>query len=164
VHCYTSRPISHNYFAPITQEQTKLSELSLLGGTFCPNGDHLYRLWQHSLSRTDCVTLEFIMSGPFDPTANVSLPDMMDQGFPMYDNHYNSYPRLAGPTSHFDGVAFWYRPNNTEPVYERESSGYNQGIALPANTMEASSVKHRRTRSGCFTCRSRRVKVGGLVR
>lgn len=99
------------------------------------------------------------MSGPFDPLANGGLPDMMDQGFPVYDDHYNSYPRLTGPTSHFDGVAFWYRPNQADSVYERDPSVYNQRIAVPANAMESANVKHRRTRSGCFTCRSRRVKV-----
>ena len=101
------------------------------------------------------------MSGPYDPTPSLALTDIMEQSFPMYDNHYNSYPRLAGPPSHFDGVAFWYRPSNTDQVYESDPSGYGQRVALPANAMEASSIKHRRTRSGCFTCRSRRVKVSG---
>lgn len=30
------------------------------------------------------------------------------------------------------------------------------------STQGAEHVKHRRTRSGCYTCRSRRVKVGDL--
>ena len=87
------------------------------------------------------------------------MGDMMDQGYPMYDNNFTLYPRLTGPPSHFDGVAFWYRPNNVDSVYERDPAVYARGTALSGNSMEVSGVKHRRTRSGCFTCRSRRVKV-----
>lgn len=79
----------------------------------------------------------------------------------MYNNQYNNgqYQRLGGPSSHFDGVAFWYRPDAQEPIYDRDPSLYNQTAGLPPNAMEVTGVKHRRTRSGCFTCRSRRVKV-----
>jgi hypothetical protein len=98
------------------------------------------------------------MSGHYNPPTNMGMPDMMEQQFPMYDNSYNTYPRLAGPPSHFDGVAFWFRRDNSEPVYDPDTSDiYGQQVHLP--TMEAANVKHRRTRSGCFTCRSRRVKV-----
>ncbi|ETN47009.1 uncharacterized protein HMPREF1541_01199 [Cyphellophora europaea CBS 101466] len=101
------------------------------------------------------------MSGFFEPSTNVPPGHMNDPGgYQMYNNQYNNgqYPRLGGPNSHFDGVAFWYRPETQEPIYERDPSLYNQAIGLPQNTMEATGVKHRRTRSGCFTCRSRRVK------
>ena len=100
------------------------------------------------------------MSGHYDPTANAPLPELMDQAYPMYDNHYNPYFRLAGPPSHHDGDAFWYRrPTDGESIYERDLALYNRGIAMPGTNMETTGVKHRRTRSGCYTCRSRRVKV-----
>ncbi|KIX02340.1 uncharacterized protein Z518_08281 [Rhinocladiella mackenziei CBS 650.93] len=100
------------------------------------------------------------MSGPYDHGMNVPVPNMMDPGYSVYDGRFNTgYPRISGPQTHFDGGAFWYNPNNAEPLYDREASLYSgRGVALPATGMEATGIKHRRTRSGCFTCRSRRVK------
>jgi hypothetical protein len=104
------------------------------------------------------------MSRPFDHGMNMPMPNMLDQPYPVYDGSFNAaYPRLSGPPTHFDGVAFWYNPTPTEPLYDRESNMFNaRGIAMPGAGMESTSVKHRRTRSGCFTCRSRRVKVGNF--
>lgn len=101
------------------------------------------------------------MSGPYDHGMNMPIPNMMDPNYSSYDGNFNTtYPRLSGPPSHFDGVAFWYNPTATDQLYEGDASMFNsQGVALPAAGMEPVSVKHRRTRSGCFTCRSRRVKV-----
>lgn len=102
------------------------------------------------------------MSGYFDPSSNPPLGRMNDPGsYQMYNNQYNDghFQRLGGPSSHFDGVAFWYRPDTQEPIYERDPTRYNQVAAPQPNDMDASNIKHRRTRSGCFTCRSRRVKV-----
>ena len=85
----------------------------------------------------------------------------MDTSYPVYDGTFNTaYPRLSGPPTHFDGVAFWYNPTTTEQLYDREASLFGgRGVPMPTAGMEAAGVKHRRTRSGCFTCRSRRVKV-----
>lgn len=103
------------------------------------------------------------MSGlpPYDHGMNMPMPNMMGSTYPAYDGNFSAaYPRLSGPPTHFDGVAFWYNPTNTEQLYDRETSLLGgRGVALPATSMEASGIKHRRTRSGCFTCRSRRVKV-----
>lgn len=52
---------------------------------------------------------------------------------------------------------FSYFGTFTEP-----SLGYNQPKSQKSRKKASSNldpVKHRRTRSGCFTCRSRRVKV-----
>ena len=77
----------------------------------------------------------------------------------MYDNQYNNqYHRLNGPSSHHEGVAFWYRPTQ-EPIYEHDGTMFDDVSGLQTGNMESANVKHRRTRSGCFTCRSRRVKV-----
>ena len=104
------------------------------------------------------------MSGPYDHGMSMPVQNMIDPGYPVYDGNFNpAYPRLSGPPTHFDGVAFWYNPSNTDQLYEREANIFNpRGVALPATAMETSGVKHRRTRSGCFTCRSRRVKVNQM--
>ncbi|EXJ80973.1 hypothetical protein A1O3_07261 [Capronia epimyces CBS 606.96] len=89
------------------------------------------------------------------------LPRMMDPGFPVYNGNFPAaYPGFSGPpTTNFDGSAFWYNPDDSDQLFERETSIFGgRGVALPQTGMEASSVKHRRTRSGCFTCRTRRVK------
>lgn len=102
------------------------------------------------------------MSGPYDHGMNMPTSNMTDPNYSVYNGNFNTvYPRLAGPATHFDGVAFWYNPNNSEQLYDRDQDMYiGQGGAQQASSMEgSSSVKHRRTRSGCFTCRSRRVKV-----
>lgn len=143
----------------IAQGRISLSTLCLAWVLLDQTGQTVTLSGSTSLQSTGCVTSVSMMSGPFNPAANIGLPDTMEQQFPMYDNHYNTYSRLAGPTSHFDGVAFWYRPDNTESVYERDPSGYGQPVHLPTSAMETANVKHRRTRSGCFTCRGRRVKV-----
>lgn len=105
------------------------------------------------------------MSGLYNHGMNV--PDMagsnmMDPGYPVYDTGFGGpYPRLSGPPTHFDGVAFWYNPSNNDQLYDRDPNHFKvRGVALPPSAMEAAAIKHRRTRSGCFTCRSRRVKVG----
>jgi hypothetical protein len=102
------------------------------------------------------------MSGFFDPSSNPPLGRLNDPaGYQMYNNQYNNgqFQRMGPPAAHFDGVGFWYRPDTQEPIYDGDPSLYNQTAGLPPNAMEVSAVKHRRTRSGCFTCRSRRVKV-----
>ncbi|KAI1619095.1 hypothetical protein EDD36DRAFT_50113 [Exophiala viscosa] len=101
------------------------------------------------------------MSGPYDHGMNMPTSNMVDPTYPVYNGNFNAvYPRLAGPATHFDGVAFWYNPNNTDQLYDRDQNIYTgRGGAQQVSSMESSaSVKHRRTRSGCFTCRSRRVK------
>ncbi|EXJ69010.1 uncharacterized protein A1O5_07945 [Cladophialophora psammophila CBS 110553] len=100
------------------------------------------------------------MSGPYDHGMNMPIPNILDATYPIYDGNFNTaYPRLSGPPTHFDGVAFWYNPTNTEQLYDRQASLLSgRRGAGPPNSMDSSAVKHRRTRSGCFTCRSRRVK------
>lgn len=102
------------------------------------------------------------MSGYYDPAPDGSAGQMPQ--YPVYDNQYNTqYHRLGGPSSHYDGVAFWYRPEAQEPIYEHDASLYNNGVGVQPATMEAPNIqKHRRTRSGCYTCRQRRVKVSLL--
>ena len=68
-------------------------------------------------------------------------------------------PRIHLPADHLSNSAFWYRPDTSRPVVERQ-----EGIHLSHGSIPSiEAVKHRRTRSGCFTCRSRRVKVGNAM-
>lgn len=69
---------------------------------------------------------------------------------------------MSAPPVPHEGFAFWYRPGPQDNVYRRDSQMFDRGIAMqttPLTMTEATSTKHRRTRSGCFTCRGRRVKV-----
>ena len=68
-------------------------------------------------------------------------------------------PRIHLPADHLSNSAFWYRPDTSRPVVERQEGIHLSHGGIPS--IEA--VKHRRTRSGCFTCRSRRVKVGNAM-
>jgi hypothetical protein len=68
-------------------------------------------------------------------------------------------PRIHLPADHLSNSAFWYRPDTSRPVAERQEGIHLSHGGIPS--IEA--VKHRRTRSGCFTCRSRRVKVGNAM-
>ena len=68
-------------------------------------------------------------------------------------------PRIHLPADHLSNSAFWYRPDTSRPVAERQETIHLSHGGIPS--IEA--VKHRRTRSGCFTCRSRRVKVGNAM-
>lgn len=88
---------------------------------------------------------------------NASLQD-------IHDGHYQ--PHHHPPTSHMG--------NPTAPLANQyQSLGYYSGFPetimfqeqKPQNSRRKKStpgvdhVKHRRTRSGCYTCRTRRVKV-----
>jgi hypothetical protein len=63
--------------------------------------------------------------------------------------------RIHLPPDHLSNCAFWYRPDTSLPVAERQEVVHLAHAGIPG----VEAVKHRRTRSGCFTCRSRRVKV-----
>jgi hypothetical protein len=67
--------------------------------------------------------------------------------------------RLPLPPDHLSNSAFWYRPDTSLPVAERQEIVHLSHGGMAG----AEAAKHRRTRSGCFTCRSRRVKVGNVV-
>lgn len=103
------------------------------------------------------------MSGPYEHGMNMPMSNMMDPNYSVYPGNFNAgypHPRLTGPPTHFDGVAFWYNPNTTDQLYDRDANMYGAGPSAQQGTSaESTNVKHRRTRSGCFTCRSRRVKV-----
>ena len=63
---------------------------------------------------------------------------------------------LFGPTQYPESVAFWHDPSATPTMIAHPSYTTSQKQALfqPLSDQK----KHKRTRSGCFTCRSRRIK------
>ena len=160
----TTKPSPSHYvssyvgLAPITGRRRSARESVCPTNTQdCANPCHV------KLSRTPVRLPHFGMSGPYDHGMNMPMHNMMDPRYTVYSGNFNAgYPhgRLAGPPTHFDGVAFWYNPNSTDQLYDRESNLFGgRAGGQQATNMESASVKHRRTRSGCFTCRSRRVKV-----
>lgn len=58
---------------------------------------------------------------------------------------------ILGPSQYPESVAFWHTPSPVPPFISTQ----NQQKSLQPGTEHK---KHRRTRSGCFTCRSRRIK------
>jgi Fungal specific transcription factor domain/Fungal Zn(2)-Cys(6) binuclear cluster domain len=74
----------------------------------------------------------------------------------IFINHTlpRNVPWLFGPQAYTEGVAFWYRSDQSESMPRRHHILKNRPSATPGSE----SVKHRRTRNGCFTCRYRRVK------
>ena len=130
----------------------------------------LHVFWPVGRSRLPSVSLsqQFVtMSGPYDYPMSIPPLDHFDRSYPMYNVQYGSFQRPPGPTTPQEGFAFWYRaPDAQESIYGGDPSMYTRGMPMQSVTMqdqaarvESLSIKHRRTRSGCFTCRARRVKV-----
>lgn len=102
------------------------------------------------------------MSGPYDHPMNIPPLDQFDRGYTVYDNHYGAFQGISAPPTPYEGYAFWYRPESQKAIYHQDISLFGQGMPLQGPAMtetNPNAIKHRRTRSGCFTCRSRRVKV-----
>lgn len=83
-------------------------------------------------------------------TAMSGFLDSMKQ-----DSSSSSYS-LFGPTQYPESVAFWNDPSAAQTIIVPPSYTTSQKQALfqPLSDQK----KHKRTRSGCFTCRSRRIK------
>ncbi len=82
---------------------------------------------------------------PYSYSYSCSLP--IDNTLPP------NVPWLFGPQTNLEGIAFWYR-SEADPMPRRQHILKNRLNSTPGTD----SVKHRRTRNGCFTCRNRRVK------
>ncbi|CAI7567106.1 unnamed protein product [Penicillium glandicola] len=83
-------------------------------------------------------------------TAMSGFIDSMQQ-----DSSASTYS-LLGPTQYPESVAFWHDPSTAPtmivpPLY---TTSQKQALFQPVSDQK----KHKRTRSGCFTCRSRRIK------
>ena len=55
-------------------------------------------------------------------------------------------------------LRYWHHPNSlpNQPISPQEAF---HGQSMPASPAVPEHKKHKRTRSGCYTCRARRVKV-----
>lgn len=103
------------------------------------------------------------MSGHYDYPMTVPPLDQFETNYAIYDPQYGQYQRMSGHSTPHEGIGFWYRPEPQEAMYPQDPSMFGANMpAVQANALvmtDAQTQKHRRTRSGCFTCRSRRVKV-----
>lgn len=64
---------------------------------------------------------------------------------------------LFGPSQYPESVAFWHDPSIATPVMPLPTPSYppkQPTLAQPVSELK----KHKRTRSGCLTCRARRIK------
>jgi hypothetical protein len=69
---------------------------------------------------------------------------------------YPPYPILLGPVQLPESVAYWHNTIQQPGMAPLSGLGSLQKQSAHGATDQK---KHKRTRSGCFTCRSRRVKV-----
>ena len=100
------------------------------------------------------------MSGLYPTSGGMTAQDPSAPNYSVYGAQYvSALPPGHGTPSHLEGAAFWYRRDTSEMMYGPDGEHNERGPILPG--LE-NAPKHRRTRSGCFTCRSRRVKVGYL--
>lgn len=98
----------------------------------------------------------------FSPTATMThshqSPQTAMSGFldSMKQDSSSSSYSLFGPTQYPESVAFWHDPSAAQTIIVPPSYTTSQKQALfqPLSDQK----KHKRTRSGCFTCRSRRIK------
>lgn len=66
---------------------------------------------------------------------------------------------LFGPTQYPESVAFWHNSSAAPPGMAVSGPSYSSTQKHPALLQPiADQKKHKRTRSGCFTCRARRIK------
>lgn len=100
------------------------------------------------------------MSGPHDHPVGMTPLDRFDPTYGVYDSQYNVLQRTSGPPTPYEGFGFWYRPENQEDMYSPDVQLFDQARPMQPPVMDIQlALKHKRTRSGCFTCRHRRVKV-----
>jgi hypothetical protein len=88
-------------------------------------------------------TVERIATGPYQPVASIQNTVLQ-----------TAQPQQLSSASSYADLNFLFGAQDTTmiaPKPDRSRRKSSQG---------AEHTKHRRTRSGCYTCRARRVKVG----
>ncbi|KAJ5787518.1 hypothetical protein N7457_002508 [Penicillium paradoxum] len=73
----------------------------------------------------------------------------------MQESSTSAYS-LFGPTQYPESVAYWHDPSATPTMIVPPA--YTPAQKQAALLQPLDQKKHKRTRSGCFTCRSRRIK------
>lgn len=96
------------------------------------------------------------MAGPYHPSGP-ALAAGPDGHVIQFHNpsSYPAYPLLLGSGQLPQSVAYWH----SMPTQEADMVA---PVGDPMSLQQPPTVeqkKHKRTRSGCFTCRARRVKV-----
>ncbi|KAI1977929.1 hypothetical protein LOZ51_005861 [Ophidiomyces ophidiicola] len=72
----------------------------------------------------------------------------------MPPNAYASHSNVPFGIHYPNTLAFWHNPHSIRP--SSEAHDFHAQTQIPQRNQE--QKKHKRTKSGCFTCRSRRVK------
>lgn len=102
-------------------------------------------------------------------TTNNPLPSAMT-AYDQFDQP--SQPPIysfLGPTEYPESVALWHSPSAPQPdppipvpsysaPAANQTQTQSQAQPAPSLPVAAEQKKHKRTRSGCFTCRARRIK------
>lgn len=100
------------------------------------------------------------MSGSQDHFMEGTPSDQFGPKYTLYDNRYTGLQQNSDPSTPYEGFGFWYRPESQESAYNSDAAFTQQARSIPQPPMDMPlALKHKRTRSGCFTCRQRRVKV-----
>lgn len=100
------------------------------------------------------------MSGSHDHFMEGSPLEHFDPKYAVYDSQFTGLQRTSDPSTPYEGFGFWYRPESQETAYNPDGAFTQQARPMPQPAMDMPlALKHKRTRSGCFTCRQRRVKV-----
>ncbi|KIW19889.1 hypothetical protein PV08_00464 [Exophiala spinifera] len=95
------------------------------------------------------------MSGPYEHGMNMPMSNLVDPSYAVYPSNFSAgyhHPRLTGPPTHFDGVAFWYNPNTTDQLYDREANMYSAGAGGQQGT-STEGTNCDETRPICDRCR-----------
>lgn len=89
-------------------------------------------------------------------TYDAPMPDLPAMQQTYYDpSRLINMANSTGPQDYSDALPFWKRSEPMRPMYEIGEASSAPPPVVPVTE----PVKHRRTRSGCLTCRARRVKV-----
>lgn len=104
-----------------------------------------------------------------------SQTTLMGAGYSQDQSQFSAYS-ILGPSQFPESVAFWHNPSPTQPQQQQQRKHQRPTVTatdlstpatpyLPSTQNQQRSSqpatdqkKHKRTRSGCFTCRSRRIK------
>ena len=93
------------------------------------------------------------MTNPYQ-SSQAALAGFLDS---MQQDSSTSAYSLFGPTQYPESVAFWHDPSAAPTMTVAPSYTHAQKQAALLQPL-SDHKKHKRTRSGCFTCRSRRIK------
>lgn len=104
------------------------------------------------------------MAHPFPPSQAALMGYSQDPLHLQQDPAQFSAYSILGPSQYPESVAFWHTPSPVQPqpatALPTPATSYVSSTQKPQRSLQPvqDQKKHKRTRSGCFTCRSRRIK------